>query len=85
MFQILTQHQEPDGTNVTDIVGGPDISSMYLTALYFTMTCLTSIGFGNVAAETDNEKLFTLFMMIISSFQSETNKKLDQNVPENSV
>ena len=67
VFQILTQHQEPDGTNVTDIVGGPDVSSMYLTALYFTMTCLTSIGFGNVAAETDNEKLFTLFMMIVSS------------------
>ena len=49
------------------IEGGPPISSMYLTALYFTMTCMTSIGFGNVAAETDNEKLFTLFMMIISS------------------
>lgn len=28
---------------------------------------MTSIGFGNVAAETDNEKMFTLFMMIISS------------------
>ena len=49
------------------IEGGPPMSSMYLTALYFTMTCMTSIGFGNVAAETDNEKLFTLFMMIISS------------------
>jgi len=30
---------------------------MYLTALYFTMTCMTSIGFGNVAAETDAEKV----------------------------
>jgi Ion channel len=30
---------------------------MYVTALYFTMTCMTSIGFGNVAAETDSEKV----------------------------
>lgn len=40
---------------------------MYLTALYFTMTCLTSIGFGNVAAETDLEKTFCCCMMIVSS------------------
>ena len=40
---------------------------MYVTALYFTMTCMTSIGFGNVAAATDTEKTFTLGMMIVSS------------------
>ena len=40
---------------------------MYVTALYFTMTCMTSIGFGNVAADTDTEKTFTLCMMIVSS------------------
>jgi potassium voltage-gated channel Eag-related subfamily H protein len=39
---------------------------MYVTALYFTMTCMTSVGFGNVAAETDNEKIFTICMMIIA-------------------
>lgn len=30
---------------------------MYVTSLYYTMTCMTSVGFGNVAAETDNEKV----------------------------
>lgn len=30
------------------------------------MTCMTSVGFGNVAAETDNEKIFTICMMIIA-------------------
>lgn len=39
---------------------------MYVTALYFTMTCMTSVGFGNVAAETDNERIFTICMMIIA-------------------
>ena len=54
-------------TNATVIAGGPPTFSTYLTALYFTMTCMTSIGFGNVAAETDNEKTFCCCMMIISS------------------
>ena len=30
------------------------------------MTCMTSVGFGNVASETDNEKIFSIFMMVIS-------------------
>lgn len=38
--------------------------SAYITALYFTMTSLTSIGFGNVAANTDLEKLFVIVMML---------------------
>lgn len=45
---------------------------MYVTALYFTMTCMTSVGFGNVAAETDNERVFTICMMIIAgNFQTD--------------
>ena len=39
------------------VVGGPSTFTMYITALYFCMTCMTSIGFGNVAADTDNEKV----------------------------
>ncbi|CAM1330074.1 KCNH5 (predicted) [Pycnogonum litorale] len=46
---------------------GPPRGTMYVTALYFTMTCMTSVGFGNVAAETDNEKIFTICMMIIGA------------------
>lgn len=48
-----------------ELEGGPDRSTMYITSLYFTMTCMTSIGFGNVAPETDNEKVFTICMMVI--------------------
>ncbi|GIY32928.1 potassium voltage-gated channel protein eag [Caerostris darwini] len=46
---------------------GPPRGTMYVTALYYTMTCMTSVGFGNVAAETDNEKAFTICMMIIGA------------------
>ncbi|CAO1408816.1 unnamed protein product [Diamesa serratosioi] len=50
-----------------ELVNGPSRRTMYVTALYFTMTCMTSVGFGNVAAETDNEKVFTICMMIIAA------------------
>ncbi|KAM8852748.1 voltage-gated delayed rectifier potassium channel KCNH1-like [Synchiropus picturatus] len=34
---------------------------------YFTMTSLTSIGFGNIAPTTDGEKIFAVAMMMIGS------------------
>ncbi|XP_059374943.1 potassium voltage-gated channel subfamily H member 1-like isoform X2 [Carassius carassius] len=47
--------------------GGPTKDSVYITALYFTMTSLTSIGFGNIAPTTDGEKIFAVAMMMIGS------------------
>uniref|UniRef100_A0A8C9Z517 Potassium voltage-gated channel, subfamily H (eag-related), member 1b n=1 Tax=Sander lucioperca TaxID=283035 RepID=A0A8C9Z517_SANLU len=47
--------------------GGPSKDSVYITALYFTMTSLTSIGFGNIAPNTDGEKIFAVAMMMIGS------------------
>uniref|UniRef100_A0AC34FK82 Ion transport domain-containing protein n=1 Tax=Panagrolaimus sp. ES5 TaxID=591445 RepID=A0AC34FK82_9BILA len=51
----------------TRIVGGPDKSSCYISALYFTMSCMSTVGFGNIASNTTNEKLFGVCMMIISA------------------
>lgn len=45
--------------------GGPSIRSRYVTALYFTFTSLTSVGFGNVAPNTDAEKIFTICVMLV--------------------
>ncbi|RZF34860.1 hypothetical protein LSTR_LSTR011972, partial [Laodelphax striatellus] len=59
------ESQSPSGG--PELVHGPTRRTMYVTALYFTMTCMTSVGFGNVAAETDNEKIFTICMMIIAA------------------
>ncbi|VDN08243.1 unnamed protein product [Thelazia callipaeda] len=49
------------------LVGGPQRSSAYISALYFTMSCLSTVGFGNIASTTDNEKVFGVCMMIISA------------------
>ncbi|KAK0158297.1 hypothetical protein PV328_009318 [Microctonus aethiopoides] len=56
-----------NASTIPELVAGPSRRTMYVTALYFTMTCMTSVGFGNVAAETDNEKIFTICMMIIAA------------------
>lgn len=40
-------------------------SEAYVTALYYTFTSLTSVGFGNVSANTKTEKVFTIVMMLI--------------------
>ncbi|XP_044248745.1 potassium voltage-gated channel unc-103 isoform X2 [Drosophila takahashii] len=56
--------QEPYFDNRT---GGPSIKSRYITALYFTFTSLTSVGFGNVAPNTDAEKAFTICVMLVGS------------------
>ncbi|XP_037903090.1 potassium voltage-gated channel subfamily H member 8 isoform X3 [Hermetia illucens] len=39
----------------------------YTTALYFTFTSLTSVGFGNVSANTVAEKVFSILMMLIGA------------------
>lgn len=44
---------------------GPDLRSCYITALYYTFTTISSIGFGNVAAQTNAEKIFAIFAMLI--------------------
>lgn len=44
---------------------GPDEGSAYVTALYFTLTSMTTVGFGNVAANTNSEKIFAVITMLI--------------------
>ena len=37
----------------------------YVTALYYTLSCMTSVGFGNVAATTTYEKIFSISLMLV--------------------
>lgn len=45
--------------------GGPNKDTLYISSLYFTMTSLTTIGFGNIAPTTDGEKVFSVAMMMV--------------------
>ncbi|XP_071812152.1 voltage-gated inwardly rectifying potassium channel KCNH6-like isoform X4 [Apostichopus japonicus] len=46
---------------------GPTLTSKYITALYFTFSSLTSVGFGNVSPNTNTEKIFSICVMLIGS------------------
>ncbi|XP_061568607.1 potassium voltage-gated channel subfamily H member 6a isoform X2 [Cololabis saira] len=50
-----------------DTASGPTINDKYVTALYFTFSSLTSVGFGNVSPNTNPEKIFSICVMLIGS------------------
>ncbi|XP_068516683.1 potassium voltage-gated channel subfamily H member 4 isoform X2 [Anas acuta] len=52
---------------INSSVGGPSIRSAYIASLYFTLSSLTSVGFGNVCANTDAEKIFSICTMLIGA------------------
>lgn len=45
--------------------GGPSTGEAYASALYYTLSCITSVGFGNISSNTELEKAFSIVMMII--------------------
>ncbi|XP_048341279.1 potassium voltage-gated channel subfamily H member 7 isoform X3 [Sphaerodactylus townsendi] len=53
--------------NRSDLSSGPSIKDKYVTALYFTFSSLTSVGFGNVSPNTNSEKIFSICVMLIGS------------------
>lgn len=61
-IQELSRQLNLDSSNSTS---GPSLSTRYITALYFTLSSLTSVGFGNVSPNTDAEKIFSVCVMII--------------------
>ena len=59
----LNQHEPATNWNTTILF--PSLTTRYITALYFTLSSLTSVGFGNVSPNTDAEKIFSVCVMII--------------------
>ncbi|XP_043822027.1 potassium voltage-gated channel subfamily H member 3 isoform X3 [Dromiciops gliroides] len=57
---------ETNGTGLA-LLGGPSLRSAYITSLYFALSSLTSVGFGNVSANTDTEKIFSICTMLIGA------------------
>ncbi|KAK1791250.1 hypothetical protein P4O66_013266, partial [Electrophorus voltai] len=70
LYQLATSIGSPYRYNASGSgqwEGGPSKHSLYITSLYFTMTSLTTIGFGNIAPTTDGEKIFSVAMMMVGS------------------
>lgn len=67
LYQLATTTGSPYRYNTSgsgQLEGGPGKHTLYITSLYFTMTSLTTIGFGNIAPTTDAEKIFSVAMMM---------------------
>ncbi|XP_037645466.1 potassium voltage-gated channel subfamily H member 8 [Sebastes umbrosus] len=56
-----------EGGSLLLLGGGPTMRSSYVTSLYFALSSLTSVGFGNVSANTDSEKIFSICTMLIGA------------------
>ncbi|KAG7504331.1 potassium voltage-gated channel subfamily H member 4 [Solea senegalensis] len=52
---------------INSTTGGPSMPSAYIASLYFTLSSLTSVGFGNVCANTDAEKIFSICIMLMGA------------------
>ncbi|ESO08636.1 hypothetical protein HELRODRAFT_128997, partial [Helobdella robusta] len=63
LYQLAEKLDEPI-VNKTNL---PPISVSYVSALYFTCTSLTSVGFGNVSPNTTAEKIFSVIAMLIGA------------------
>ena len=48
-----------------DPTTGPSLRTRYLTSLYYVMTLCTTVGFGNVSANTDGERIFSICCMLM--------------------
>ncbi|XP_048840969.1 potassium voltage-gated channel subfamily H member 5-like [Brienomyrus brachyistius] len=70
LYQLATNIGSPYRFNASGSgqwEGGPSKDTLYISSLYFTMTSLTTIGFGNIAPTTDGEKIFSVAMMMVGS------------------
>lgn len=56
-------------------MGGPSMPSAYIASLYFTLSSLTSVGFGNVCANTDAEKIFSICIMLMGGELNSNDEK----------
>jgi hypothetical protein len=48
--------------------GGVTISEQYVTAIYFVLMTLSSVGYGDVLPRTQTERFCTFVMLIVASF-----------------
>lgn len=68
VFQNLNKNMVSKGILTTQVIiyfFSFSQQSRYITSLYFTFTTLTSVGFGNVAPNTPNEKIYCVIIMMI--------------------
>jgi len=62
LYQLSEKLDDPINSERSNL---PSAMTSYISALYFTCTSLTSVGFGNVSPNTNAGKVFSVAAMLI--------------------
>lgn len=65
LHKLSREVQQPYAFVDGEPINGPHTDVVYISSLYYTMSSFTSVGFGNISANTGLEKFFTIIMMVI--------------------
>lgn len=64
-LSILNYHMQPSNNKNEQSVERLSLRTRYLASLYYVMTLCTTVGFGNVSANTDGEMIFSILCMLM--------------------
>jgi len=61
-------HEMKGEFEASDTTGGRHVKSIYLAAYYYTLTTMTSVGYGDIITRNNTERAFTIFLEFVGSF-----------------
>ena len=62
---LHSHHGQPSNDKSESSVELLSLRTRYLASLYYVMTLCTTVGFGNVSANTDGEMIFSILCMLM--------------------
>jgi hypothetical protein len=67
IWVLLAQLEDEEKENswLTSFVEDYDKNQIYLTSFYFTVTTITTVGYGDISGHTKAEKIFCILIMVI--------------------
>jgi hypothetical protein len=63
----LDSHSSQGPFTYRDTTGGPQVATIYLSAFYFCLTSMTSVGFGDITGRNDDERVFSVVLEFIGA------------------
>lgn len=68
-FWALIASIEDDPMSWTNVyeVDVDDVASVYLSGVYYSLATLTTVGYGDVSAHTNGERVFALLLMLVGA------------------
>ena len=72
-FMVGEDETNADGSVTTGWIEGQGLTAsdaydQYLTSLYWGMTTMTTVGYGDISASTNTEKVYSIISMLIGGF-----------------